>query len=63
MNYKEILSEKSFNLEKLAVSLRENYSSAAPFPHVTIDNFFSENFMNTILSEFPDLSKIKKSQN
>ncbi len=63
MNYKEILSEKSFNLEKLAVSLRETYSSAEPFPHVTIDNFFSENFMNTILNEFPDLSKIKKSQN
>ncbi len=63
MNYKEILSEKSFNLEKLAVSLRETYSSAEPFPHITIDNFFSENFMNTILNEFPDLSKIKKSQN
>ena len=63
MEYKQILSEKSANLEQLANSLKNSYTTARPFPHIHIDNFFSEIFLNTILEAFPDLSNIKQSQN
>ena len=61
--YKEILSKKSENLEKFSSSLRNQYSLGKPYPHITIDNFFSEDFLNEILDNFPDLSKIKDSEN
>ena len=63
MNYKEILSKKSEKLEEFAASLKNIYSNGKPFPHIQIDNFFSDDFLNLILAEFPDLSKIKNSQN
>ena len=63
IKYSEILSKKSQNLNDLALSLKNQYSFADPFPHIQIDNFFSEEYLNSILNEFPDLSNIKNSQN
>jgi Rps23 Pro-64 3,4-dihydroxylase Tpa1-like proline 4-hydroxylase len=37
---------------------REDFINAEPFPHVVIDNFFSEDILNEILADFPDLQAI-----
>ena len=63
MKYSKILSKKSQNLNDLALSLKDQYSFANPFPHIQIDNFFSNEYLDSILNEFPDLSNLKKSQN
>jgi len=63
MKYNKILSKKSQNLNDLALSLKDQYSFANPFPHIQIDNFFSNEYLDSILNEFPDLSNLKKSQN
>ena len=46
----------NFDLKKLSQELRETYKDAQPYPHIYIDNFFDENFLNNVLVEFPDLS-------
>ena len=46
--------------------MRESITADAfadPFPHIQIDNFFSDDYLNKILNEFPDLSKLNNSQN
>ena len=63
MKYNKILSKKSENLEALALSLKNQYSIADPFPHIQIDNFFSNEYLDIVLKEFPDLSKLSDSQN
>ena len=63
MKYSKILSKKSQNLNDLALLLKNQYSFADPFPHIQIDNFFSDEYLNSILNEFPDLSNLKNSQN
>ena len=61
MEYKEILSVKNQNLKDLALSLKKKYSSADPFPHIQIDNFFSDKYLDEVLRQFPDLSNLTKS--
>ena len=61
--YSEILSQKSQKLNDLATSLKQQYSTADPFPHIQIDNFFSDEYLSKVLNEFPDLSNLKNSQN
>ena len=61
--YSEILSKRSQNLNDLALSLKNQYSFADPFPHIQIDNFFSDEYLSKVLNEFPDLSNLKNSQN
>tara|TARA_A100001015_G_scaffold302244_1_gene390215 strand:- start:2265 stop:3113 length:849 start_codon:yes stop_codon:yes gene_type:complete len=63
MKYSKILSKKSQNLNELALSLKNQYSSADPFPHLQIDNFFSNEYLNSVLNEFPDLPNLTNSQN
>ena len=63
MKYSKILSKKSQNLNDLALSLKDQYFFADPFPHIQIDNFFSNEYLDSILNEFPDLSNLKKSEN
>lgn len=46
-----------------AKSLSSQYSKAAPFPHIVIDNYIKENLLQRVLAEFPDLSKHKDSAN
>lgn len=45
------------NLIKFAKGKHEEYVSAKPFPNIYFDNFFNENILNQVLSDFPDLSK------
>ena len=63
MNHSHILSENLQNLERVAQSGKVNYLNAKPFPNVVFNNFFKDDFLNTILEEFPDLSKLNESQN
>ena len=51
MKYNKILSKKSENLSQMALSLKNQYSLADPFPHIEIDNFFSTDYLDTILKE------------
>ena len=63
MNTSVILSKKNQNIKELALSLKEKYSNAEPFPHIEIDSFFSDVFLEGVLNEFPDLSNLSNSQN
>ena len=40
-------------LDKIALDNKEKYSTASPFPHIVLDNFFDEEILNEILKEFP----------
>ena len=42
-----------------ARSLSNQYFDAAPFPHIVLDNFIKEDVLEKVLTEFPDLSKLK----
>jgi len=63
LNIKHILSEEFQNLTEFALKEKKNYLTAKPFPNIALNNFFNNNFLNTILNEFPDLSKLQESQN
>tara|TARA_A100001388_G_C28773604_1_gene505593 strand:- start:4788 stop:5615 length:828 start_codon:yes stop_codon:yes gene_type:complete len=54
-----MLSKEYSDLIEVAKKLSSQYSEASPFPHIVIDNFFKSEFIELILNEFPDLSKIK----
>ena len=58
-----IVSENFKNLEAVALKEKENYLAAKPFPNIVMNNFFKDDFLNTILNEFPDLSELTESQN
>ena len=63
MNHESILSENFKNLEQIALKEKSNYLNAEPFPNIVFKNFFKDDYLNLILKEFPDLSKIEGSQN
>ena len=63
LNIKHILSEEFQNLTEFALKEKKNYLTAKPFPNIAFNNFFNNDFLNTILNEFPDLSKLHGSQN
>ena len=50
MNYLKI---NSYELNKLAESNKSQYINNDPFPHIVLDNFFSNDILDDILSEFP----------
>jgi Rps23 Pro-64 3,4-dihydroxylase Tpa1-like proline 4-hydroxylase len=62
MDHTKILSKKNQNLDEIA-ALKQKYLNADPFPHIQLDNFFAEDFLNSVLNDFPDLSNLKNSQN
>tara|TARA_B000000460_G_C21443800_1_gene360620 strand:+ start:60 stop:941 length:882 start_codon:yes stop_codon:yes gene_type:complete len=57
-----ILSENFQDLTEIALKEKINYLSAKPFPNIVLNNFFEDGFLNAILNEFPDLSKLRGSQ-
>ena len=63
LNTKHILSENFQNLTELALKEKQNYKSAKPFPNIALNNFFNNAFLNKVLDEFPDLSKLNDSEN
>jgi Rps23 Pro-64 3,4-dihydroxylase Tpa1-like proline 4-hydroxylase len=62
MNINKILSKKNQNLDLIAEKEFKNYSNNSPFPSIVFQNFFDEDYLNQVLSDFPDLSKIDSSQ-
>ena len=43
--------------------LSKQYQSANPFPHIVIDDFFNEDFLDKILTNFPNLKKQEEGEN
>ncbi len=62
MNINKILSKNNQNLDLVAEKEFKNYHNGIPFPSIVIENFFDEEYLNQILSDFPDLSKVESSQ-
>ena len=62
INYKNILSENFIDLEYIAQKEKNNYLNAVPFPNIVFNNFFNTVYLDKILSEFPDLSRLNQSQ-
>ncbi len=54
---RELLNEKYHDLDKFIIDNKDNYINANPFPNIVIDDFFDDNFLNSVLNEFPNLSK------
>ena len=52
------LNKKHEDLQKFGEYLSNDYLNAEPFPSIYIDDFFDEQFLNQVLNEFPDLSKL-----
>jgi Rps23 Pro-64 3,4-dihydroxylase Tpa1-like proline 4-hydroxylase len=48
-----MIDKKHTDLDHHAASNQSKYTSAEPFPHIVVDNFFDENILNKILEEFP----------
>lgn len=46
-------------LNGLLERYQNKYQTANPYPSIHFDDFFDENFLSKVLSEFPDLSKHK----
>jgi len=44
-------------LKSVAAEFKPVYSAAEPFPNIYFDDFFNEEALNEVLSEFPDLAK------
>ena len=57
-----IVSENFQNLTETALRQKDNYSTAKPFPNIVLNNFFKNDFLNSVLGEFPDLSSLNESQ-
>ena len=54
--FNNIISEKYIDLKKFALENKNKYKNSDPFPHIVLDDFFNEDFLNSILKDFPDLS-------
>jgi len=59
---KNIVSEEYINFNLVAETKKSEYLNANPFPSIILDQFFNDNFLNQILKDYPDLSKIDSSQ-
>ncbi len=53
----KIINSKNLHLEKISTEIGKQYVNAEPYPHVVIDDFFDNSFLDKVLNEFPDLSK------
>ena len=60
---KNIVSEKYRDFNLISEEKKNDYLNANPFPSIILDDFFNVTFLNKVLEEFPDLSKIDSSQN
>ena len=52
-----MLNPNNLDLISLAKNKSESYQQNSPFPNIYFDDFFDDNFLTEVLSEFPDLSK------
>ena len=63
MDIENIISKNFLDLKSVAKSEKINYLKAQPFPSIVFNDFFKEDYLDTILKDFPDLAKLKESQN
>ena len=59
---KNIVSQKYRDFNLVAKEKKFDYLNSSPFPSIVLDQFFDNNFLNKVLNEFPDLSKVDSSQ-
>jgi len=59
---KNIVSQKYRDFNLIAEEKKSDYLNSSPFPSIVLDQFFDNNFLNKVLNEFPDLSKVDSSQ-
>lgn len=55
-----MLNSKYANLKALAEEYSNTYINNAPFPNISMDDFFDENLLNEVLGEFPSIDKLKE---
>ena len=55
------LSQKFEDLELISNEYSDIFKKNKPFPYISFENFFDEDFLTSILDDFPDLSNTKKS--
>ena len=60
MKIDKIINKTQHDLDNFVLINKEKYLNADPFPHIIIENFFNNNFLDEILRQFPNLSDIKK---
>ena len=60
MKIDKIINKTLQDLDNFVLINKEKYLNADPFPHIIIENFFNNNFLDEILRQFPNLSDIKK---
>ena len=58
----EIIAEKYKDLKKVSLDNKNNYLNANPYPHIILNNFFKDSFLNKVLNNFPDLKNISSSE-
>ena len=62
MKSSQIIAKKFCNLKRFAKKNKKKYLISKPFPHIVLDNFFNIKYLNEILDNFPDLSKLNETQ-
>lgn len=53
----KFLSQEYSNLVQVSSKRKGDYQSADPFPSIHFENFFDAEYLDSVLDEFPDLSK------
>ena len=59
MEIENIINDKLKDVEKFIFQNRERFVNANPFPFIIIDDFFSKEFLNDVLNQFPNLAEQK----
>ena len=63
MEIENIINDKLKDVEKFVFQNKERFLNANPFPFIIIDDFFSKEFLNDVLNQFPNLAEQKKTRN
>lgn len=53
------LNSENIDLLKIADLYKNQYFNSKPFPNIHFENFFTPSILESILDEFPDLSKVE----
>lgn len=63
MEIENIINDKLKDVEKFIFQNKEKFVNANPFPFIIIEDFFSNEFLNEVLNQFPNLTEQKKTTN
>ena len=62
MQIEKIVTKKFINFENFTSLNKDKYLKAKPFPFIVIENFFKNEFLDEVLSQFPNLADQKKTK-